>query len=97
MSYFDAANALVGNRYSYSIDAGIEMKNNEELYQIAQQTQNSYLLHQVIINQMYVHCYFREYLTVAGFGEKYRMHTGMNTGARRLLDFYVIFFEGICK
>ena len=98
MSYFDAVTDLIGNGDSCSIDARIEMKTNKELYQIAEHTQSTYLMHHVIINQMYVYCYFREYLCVTDFAEKYRrVHTGMNTGTKRVLDFYSFFFEGICK
>lgn len=79
------------------MDATCEMKNNWELYQIAVQTNNTYLAHQVITNQMYVHCYFREHLIVVGLAESCKLHTGMNTGTRRILDVYVFFFEGICK
>mmetsp|Transcript_26892 Transcript_26892/g.57652 ORF Transcript_26892/g.57652 Transcript_26892/m.57652 type:complete len:1336 (+) Transcript_26892:116-4123(+) len=95
MSYYDAVTALIGNGDSCSIDSRIEIKSNKELYHIANQTQNNYLMHHVIINQMYVHCYFKEYLAVANLGEKYRTHTEMNNGAKRVLDFYQIFLEGI--
>mmetsp|Transcript_11076 Transcript_11076/g.24015 ORF Transcript_11076/g.24015 Transcript_11076/m.24015 type:complete len:244 (+) Transcript_11076:1567-2298(+) len=97
MSYFDAVTALIGNEDSCSIDASIERKTNEELYQIAEQTQSTYLMHHVIINQMYVLCYLREHLLVADLVEKYRrMYAGTkNTGTKRALDIYFVFFEGI--
>jgi len=97
MSYFDAVTALIGNEDSCSIDAIIERKTNPELYQIAEQIQNSYLLHHVIINMMNVYCYRREYILIADLVEKYeRMHAGTkNVGTKRILDFFFVFFEGI--
>mmetsp|Transcript_30022 Transcript_30022/g.49186 ORF Transcript_30022/g.49186 Transcript_30022/m.49186 type:complete len:227 (+) Transcript_30022:1316-1996(+) len=91
MSYFNTATAFIGNEDSCGIDAAIELKTNNELFQIAEHTQNSLLMHNVIINQMYVHCYFREYLPVTDLAEKYQM----STRAKRVLDFYFVFFEGI--
>jgi len=96
MSYFAAVIDLVGNGNSCKINAKIDMKNNRELYRVAEQNQNTYLMHQVITNQMYVHGYFREHLLVAELGEKYRrMHTGKNNGTKRILDFSYVFFEGL--
>ena len=93
MTCFNTATAFIGNEDSCGIDATIELKTNNELFQIAEHTQNSLLMFHVIINQMYVHCYFREYLPVADLAEKYQM----STRAKRVLDFYFVFFEGICK
>mmetsp|Transcript_26788 Transcript_26788/g.64273 ORF Transcript_26788/g.64273 Transcript_26788/m.64273 type:complete len:1395 (+) Transcript_26788:24-4208(+) len=91
MSYFDGYTALIGNEDSCSINAGIEMKTNKQLKQIAEQTQNSFLMHQVTVNQMYIHCYYREYLSCASLAENYHI---IQT-AKRTLDFMVIFFLGI--
>ena len=93
MSYFNTATAFIGNEDWCGIDATIELKTNNELFQIAEHTQNSLFMHHVIINQMYVHCYFREYLPIAVLAEKYQM----STRAKRFLDPYCFFFEGICK
>ncbi len=75
------------------------MKHNEELFHIAEKTNNSFLMQQVIVGQMYIACYFRNYSSVLDFGEKYRMHSReeSNMGARRGLDVFRVFFEGICK
>ena len=74
MSYFVACTALIGERDSCSIDARIEMKTNEMLHQIAEQSQSTYLMHHVFLNQMHVHFYYREYWSVAQLGEKYQIH-----------------------
>ena len=96
MSYFDAVTALIGNADSCIIEARVEMKNSNELYEIAEQTQNTYLMHHVAICQMYVHCYSREHLSSVAWAEKYRMHAGTK-GAKRVLDFFLCFFEGLCE
>jgi len=67
------------------------MKTHNEIFQIAEYTQNSLLLHHVTINQMYVDCYFRDYLSLATLAEKYRM----KTQKKRVMDFYFVFFQGI--
>jgi len=59
MSYFDACTVLVGKLEPCTIDARIEIKTNKELYHGAMLTQNSFLVHHTIINQMHVHFYFR--------------------------------------
>jgi len=94
MSYFVACTALIGEKESCSIDARIEMKTNEMLRQIAEQSQSTYLMHHAILNQMHVHFYYREYLSVAQLGEKYQI---LNGNAKRSLDFYHTFTFGICK
>jgi len=91
MSYFDACTDLIGNDRSFNIDARIEMKTNEELYHTAEQSQNSFLMHHTILNEMHVHFYFREYLPVANLAMKYQT----STGAKRCLDCLHIFYEGM--
>ncbi|KAL7550568.1 hypothetical protein ACHAWF_013807 [Thalassiosira exigua] len=97
MSIFDAVISLTGNgdRSSFNMDAGIEITTNDELYAIAQSTQNSYLLHHVVVNKMMIHFYFREYLCVLDLAEKYEIYTGRKAGTKRNLDIVVCFFEGI--
>ena len=73
-----------------------EMKDNAELLLIAEETNNSFLLHHILIGQMYLDCYFRNYSAVLDFGEKYRI-TRRNNGERRSLDIFHLFFEGVCK
>ena len=84
--------ALMGS----TIETGEDMKCNEELLQIAEKTKNGILLHHVIIGQMYIDCYFRNYKSVANFSEIYR-RMKRNNGERRALDVFYLFFEGICK
>jgi len=95
MSFFDSVTHLIGNGDTCDIDARIEMMTNKELYHTAEKTQNNYLMHHTIINQICVHSYFREYSRVVELAEIYRVHAGMNSGTKRLLDFYFIYFEGI--
>ena len=78
-----------------TIDAGEEMKHSEELFHIAEKTNNSFLMQQLIVGQMYLACYFRNYSSVVDFGEKYRMHS--REKLRGALDVFIVFFEGICK
>jgi len=79
-----------------TVDIGKKMKQNEELFQIAEKTKSSYMLHHVIIGQMYIDCYFRNYTRVVDYGEKNRTMR-INFGERRVLDVFHVFFEGICK
>lgn len=72
------------------------IKDNSDLLLIAEETKNSFLLHHILIGQMYIDCYFRNYTSVVDFGEKYRI-TRLNNGERRALDIYHLFFEGLCK
>ena len=69
---------------------------NSDLLLIAEETKNSFLLHHILIGQMYIDCYFRNYTSVVDFGEKYRI-TRQNKGERRALDIHHLFFEGLCK
>ena len=89
MAYFNTVTALMGKEESCGVDPSIGLKTPKEIFQVAEHTQNHFLMHHVIVNQMYVHCYFREYLHVANLAEKY----GMKTQARRILDFYIIFYQ----
>jgi hypothetical protein len=93
MCLSDIFTALMG----YTIDVGVEMKHSEELFHIAEKTNNAFLMQQVIIGQMYLACYFRNYRSVMDLSEKYRMHMRSNMGVRRGLDVFRVFFEGICK
>jgi len=79
---------LIGNN---DFDVGIEMKTNKELHQIAERTQSSSLMHQVSINRMHVHCYFREYLSCASLAGNHQIS---QTG-KRTLDFFLAFYAGI--
>ena len=92
MTFFSACTAFVGNEVSEYVNTGIEIKNNDELARIAEQTQSSYLMHHVMINQMYARCYFREYFTVTKLAEKYK-----RKAEKRILDIYAFFYEGICE
>jgi hypothetical protein len=93
MCLSDIFTALMG----HSLDAGVEIKTSDELFHIAEKTNNSFLMQQVITAQMYLACYFRNYPSAMDLGEKYKMHMRSNMGVRRGLDVYRIFFEGICK
>lgn len=92
MCLSDIFTALMG----CTIDVGEEMMHNEELLHIAEKTNNSFLMQQIIVGQMYIACYFRNYCTVVDFGEKYRM-LSPKMGVRRALDVFRVFFEGIGK
>ena len=72
------------------------IKDNSDLLLVAEETKNSFLLHHILIGQMYLDCYFRNYSAVVDFGEKYRI-TRRNKGERRALDIFYSFFEGLCK
>jgi hypothetical protein len=90
MSYFDAYTALIGNEISCGIGQ-IQLKTNKELFLLAKQTQNNYLMHQVILNQIHVHCYFREYSLCASLaGERKVSQT-----PKRTFDFFLAFYSGI--
>ena len=92
-AYFDGFNALIGNDDSANFDFGIEMKSNKELYEVAEQTQNSYRKYQTVVIQMHIHCYFREFLPCASLVRKYQTpHT-----AKRSFDFLIDFYDGIGK
>lgn len=80
-----------------AIDTGEEIKSNEELLQFAEKTKSSFLLHHVVIGQIYIDCYFRNYTRVISFGENYRIARRKGFGERRALDIYLMFFDGICK
>lgn len=83
---------MIGNEDLCSITcATLEMKTNDEIYRIAEQSQNSYLIHHVMLNQMHLHCYFREYLAVVHLAEKYES----TKKGKRALDFFPIFYEGL--
>ena len=84
--------ALMGS----TIETGEDMKCNEELLQIAEKTKSGALVHHVVIGQIYIDCYFRNYMRAVNFSENYRM-TRRNIGEIRVLDVFYIFFEGICK
>jgi len=84
--------ALMGS----AIETGEDMKCNEELLQIAEKTKSGVLVHHVVIGQMYIDCYFRNYLSAVNFSENYRTMR-RNIGVRRVLDVFYLFFEGICK
>eukprot|EP00581_Thalassiosira_minuscula_P001914 CAMPEP_0183748936 /NCGR_PEP_ID=MMETSP0737-20130205/68026_1 /TAXON_ID=385413 /ORGANISM="Thalassiosira miniscula, Strain CCMP1093" /LENGTH=1365 /DNA_ID=CAMNT_0025984679 /DNA_START=116 /DNA_END=4210 /DNA_ORIENTATION=+ len=95
MSYFNTATFLIGNEKNCSIDANIEMKTNIELSEIAEQTQNTLLLVHSMTNQIWVHCFFREYVHVSNLAEKYRICTGMSTGTKRGFDVFFWFHVGL--
>lgn len=92
MCLSDIFTALMG----CTVDVGEEMMHNEELLHIAEKTNNSFLMQQIIVGQMYLACYFRNYCSVVDFGEKYRM-LSPKMGVRRALDVFRVFFEGIGK
>jgi len=95
MSFFDTVTRFIGNRDSCGIDARIVMMTNKELYHIAEDTENSYLMHHTLLNQICMHCYFREFSDVAVLAEIYREQSGLKNGTKRLLDIMFVFFEGI--
>lgn len=91
MAYYSACIAFVGDDRSCKID----VKTHEELQQIAVQSHNNLLMHQVILCRMCVHLYFREYKEIVDLAEKHRM-----TCARIKRGFsycYFTFYEGLCK
>lgn len=90
MSYYHAVTNLMGNDQT-NIDSRIELKSNSELHSIAENG-NSYLLQHILIIEMHVHCYFREYTLVVGLAKKYDA-----TGTKRVLDFFHAFYLGICE
>ena len=96
MSFLDCASALIGRDNCADImmaDTILAIKTNMELYQIAKQTKNAYLLHHVVINRMTVACYFRQYNVVVDLAKEY----GGCMQGKRVLDFYCCFFEGIAS
>ncbi|KAL7550515.1 hypothetical protein ACHAWF_013734 [Thalassiosira exigua] len=86
MTIFNACTTLIGDE----ADAKIETETNVELYRIAKETHNTYLMHHVILHQMHVHIIFRDHLMIIKLAEKYRTHA-----AKRVLDFFVDFYEGL--
>ena len=92
-SYFNAYNALIGNDEVDGLNIGIEieMKSNKRLHQIAQQTQNSYLMYQIILNSMNAHCYLREYLPCANLIDEYQTLRS----AKRAYEFQYVLNSGI--
>mmetsp|Transcript_13357 Transcript_13357/g.25522 ORF Transcript_13357/g.25522 Transcript_13357/m.25522 type:complete len:320 (+) Transcript_13357:3099-4058(+) len=91
MAYLNAYVALIGNKDTCALDAGIQVQTNDALYQIAEETQNGLLLHQVILTQLVVHVYFREYLPCVILAEKY----DIKRKATRSFDIFMIFYTGI--
>lgn len=96
MSYYNSVTALLGNEHLCSNNSRIEIKNNEEILRIAIQTQNTCLMRQVITNKMIVHCFFRDFLTVANLGESYKK-LKQQVGQRNALDVAFVLYGGICK
>jgi hypothetical protein len=93
-SYFDVYTELIGKEDSCSVmGCEIEMKTNKELYQLAERSKNINLMQQVALNQMCVHCYFREYQSCAKLTENYQV----NNTPKRSMDSMVIFYSGICE
>jgi len=85
MSIVGAVSALTG---SNAHNLGI--KTNEEISRIATQTKNSFLLYHVLMNQMSINFYFREYAQVIEIYEKNEI-----IGVKRIIDFMRVFFVGI--
>lgn len=80
-----------------TIDIGENIMNENELVATAEKTNNVFLMQQIIIGQMYLACYFKNFTSVVELGKKYRTQTQAqwNMGVRRPLDVYRVFFEGI--
>jgi len=91
MAYLNAYAALIGNKDTFALDADIQVQTNDTLYQIAKETQNGLLLHQVILTQMFVHVYFREYLPCVILAEKY----DIKRKATRSFDIFMMFYTWI--
>lgn len=91
MSCFNLSNALIGDENSCT-PGSIEIKTNDELKAIAERTQNSFLMHHVLMNEMYIMCYFRNHRAVA---ELAVMHDATKQKGKRALDILPKFFEGL--
>jgi len=91
MSCFSSCTALIGNGGSITLHSRIKVKTNDELCQIAKETQNSYLMLYVIVNQLFEHCYFRQYSHAVLLVETAQI----NHTAKRAMDFIVVFYGGL--
>lgn len=75
------------------VEEGIMLKTNDELYDMAEEGKNSFLMHQATLNQMHACCYFREYLPCAILAEKLQV----SKEPKRSGDFLIALYSGICK
>jgi hypothetical protein len=91
--FYSLSTALIGDEDS-CIPGSVEMKTNGELKKIAERTQNSFLMHHVLLNQMCTMCYFRNHLAVV---EPAEMHYATKQKGKRALDILPQFYEGLCK
>jgi len=91
MSYYDAYSALVGKKAMCPVDTGIQMKTNNELLKVAENTKNRLLGAQVILNRILVHCFLREYLQCGTLATKYEV----KVEDLRSFDLFKAFYEGI--
>ena len=71
----------------------IEISTNDDLETIAENTQNSWLMHYVLINKIYTLFYFRQHLAVTKVAEKYEA----TQKGKRALDFIPQYYQGLCK
>jgi len=85
MSVFDTCAALSGNSGN-----SLGIKTNEEIFEEAKQKKNSFLLHQVCLNQIFVQFYFRDHLSVMKLAEVYN-----NLDTKRAMDVIQVYFTGI--
>ena len=94
MSSFDAVTTLIGNGDSIVFDGKIERMSNKELILMAKETKNMHVLHHVLMNQMCLHCYHREYMLVNEYAEEYKRIVA-DAGTKRALDVVHPFYWGI--
>ena len=92
LAKFSVCTAFIGNEDSCMSDS-IEISTNDDLETIAENTQNSWLMHYVLINKIYTLFYFRQHLAVTKVAEKYEA----TQKGKRALDFIPQYYHGLCK
>lgn len=90
MSCFNVCTAFIGNEDS-CMPGSIEISTNDDLETIAENTQNSWLMHYVLINKIYTLFYFRQHLAVTKVAEKYEA----TQKGKRALDFIPKYYQGL--
>lgn len=92
LTKFSVCTAFIGNEDS-CMPGSIEISTNDDLETIAENTQNSWLMHYVLINKIYTLFYFRQHLAVTKVAEKYEA----TQKGKRALDFIPQYYQGLCK
>ena len=89
---FSVCTAFIGNKDSCTPNS-IQIFTNDDLETIAENTQNSWLMHYVLMNQIYTLYFSRQHLAVTKVAEKYET----TQKGKRALDFIIQYFQGLSK